>query len=171
MIRFVLLVEITDVKWSPKHMLIALDSALPSLESKTKSNYANLFLHLGFPLACWKFRLCGQQVLCFRLSPVPWETFFGSLLGQGKWVCDSSLSVNDVKGQSQSMPSNSNSFKAQFLRLEWKSEYALDCHANPTTCLLRKGHCYCAEGERAHAIPPEPEQKPQSHLECWHSPI
>ena len=45
------------------------------------------------------------------------------------------------------MASNSNFFKAKFLRLELKSEHALDCHANPTTCQLRKDHCYCMEGE------------------------
>ena len=52
MIRFVLLMEITDVKWSPKYMLIALVGTVPSLESKKGSNYLNLLFHLGFLLAC-----------------------------------------------------------------------------------------------------------------------
>lgn len=63
MMRFVLLVEIIDVKWSPKHMVSGLVSALSSLESKKGSNSANLLFHLGFPLACWKFKHCGQEVL------------------------------------------------------------------------------------------------------------
>lgn len=83
-----------------------------------------------------------------QVIPSSLRDFFWQPSGLGKmslWFI--SLSVNDVKGQSQSMASNSNSFKAKFLGLEWKSDRALDCRANATTCQLRKDHCYCVEGE------------------------
>jgi len=60
------------------------------------------------------------------------------------------------------MASNSNLFKAKFLRLEWKSECALDCHADPTSCQFRKDHCYCVEGELM--LPPLNLSRSPSHI-------
>lgn len=130
MIRLVLLAEVTDVKQSPKHILIFL--LMP---------HSPLF-SLCLPTCLVEIHILWPTNVMIQVIPCSLRDCFGSLLDQGKWLCDSFLFLLTIK-RDRFNPW----LQVQTLRLwkgaEWKIEHALDSHTKPVTCQLSKDHCFC----------------------------